>query len=71
MFSDSLIENLPKVVFGSEESVVITNARQLLVLIYYSGPKLVADHFLRSMVRGYIQMTCNISFFTYLFLLIS
>uniref|UniRef100_A0A7N0TZ88 ARM repeat superfamily protein n=1 Tax=Kalanchoe fedtschenkoi TaxID=63787 RepID=A0A7N0TZ88_KALFE len=47
-----LIEKLPKVVFGNEESVVVSNARQLLVIIYYSGPNLIANHFLRSPVTA-------------------
>ncbi|CAM8940472.1 unnamed protein product [Rhodiola kirilowii] len=49
---NSLVEKLPKLIFGNEESVVVANARQFLVIIYYSGPKLVTDHFLRSPVTA-------------------
>ncbi|CAM8934498.1 unnamed protein product [Rhodiola kirilowii] len=49
---NSLVEKLPKLIFGNEESVVVSNARQFLVIIYYSGPKLVTDHFLRSPVTA-------------------
>ncbi|KAH8503089.1 hypothetical protein H0E87_014410 [Populus deltoides] len=39
-----LIEKLPKVVFGNDESHALSHAQQLLVVIYYSGPKFLMDH---------------------------
>nr|CAN74887.1 hypothetical protein VITISV_007255 [Vitis vinifera] len=47
-----LIENLPKVVLGSEESVALSHAQQLLVLIYFSGPQFVVDHLLQSPIKA-------------------
>lgn len=47
-----LIEKLPKMVLGREESLAISNAQQLLVVIYFSGPQLVVDHLLRSPVAA-------------------
>ncbi|XP_028787587.1 uncharacterized protein LOC114743543 [Neltuma alba] len=37
------VEKLPKVVLGNEESHAVLNAQQLLVIIYYSGPRLMFD----------------------------
>lgn len=37
------VEKLPKVVLGNEESHAVLNTQQLLVIIYYSGPRLVVD----------------------------
>ncbi|KAF5948988.1 hypothetical protein HYC85_014945 [Camellia sinensis] len=45
-----LIEKLPKVVLGSEESLALSEVQKLLVVIYFSGPQLVADHLLQSPV---------------------
>ncbi|XP_004295659.1 PREDICTED: uncharacterized protein LOC101290940 [Fragaria vesca subsp. vesca] len=45
-----LIDKLPKVVLGSEESVALSHAQQLLVIMYYSGPQFVVDHILQSPV---------------------
>ncbi|CAN1318255.1 TELO2-interacting protein 1 homolog [Linum perenne] len=39
-----IIETLPKVVLGGDESVALFHAQQLLVVIYYSGPQFVLDH---------------------------
>uniref|UniRef100_A0A5B6YNE8 TELO2-interacting protein 1 n=1 Tax=Davidia involucrata TaxID=16924 RepID=A0A5B6YNE8_DAVIN len=47
-----LIEKLPKVVLGSEESIALSYAQKLLVVIYFSGPQLVADHLLQSPVTA-------------------
>nr|XP_023923287.1 TELO2-interacting protein 1 homolog isoform X2 [Quercus suber] len=47
-----LIEKLPKVVLGREESLALSHAQQLLVVIYYSGPQLVVDHLLHSAVSA-------------------
>ncbi|XP_074303602.1 uncharacterized protein LOC141638053 [Silene latifolia] len=41
-----LLERLPKVVLGSEESVALASAQQMLAVIYYSGPQLIMDHLL-------------------------
>lgn len=53
LLSTRLIDKLPRVVFGSEEFLAITLARQLLVIIYYSGPQFVVDHLLHSPVCSY------------------
>jgi len=53
-----LIEKLPKVVLGREESLALSHAQQLLVVIYYSGPQLVVDHLLHSAVCCYFH--CDI-----------
>lgn len=45
-----LIETLPKVVLGSEESLALAHAQQLLVILYYAGPQLVVDQLLHSPV---------------------
>ncbi|XP_054809216.1 uncharacterized protein LOC129311171 isoform X3 [Prosopis cineraria] len=37
------VEKLPKVVLGNEESHAMLNAQQLLVIIYYSGPRLIVN----------------------------
>ncbi|XP_074350478.1 uncharacterized protein LOC141689873 isoform X2 [Apium graveolens] len=47
-----LTKKLPNVVLGSEEAVAISHAQKLLVLIYFSGPRLVKDHFLQSPVTA-------------------
>ncbi|KAK9274612.1 hypothetical protein L1049_021862 [Liquidambar formosana] len=49
---DRLIEKLPKVVLGSEESLALSHAQQLLVVIYYSGPHFLVDHLLRSPITA-------------------
>ncbi|CAN4102148.1 unnamed protein product [Withania somnifera] len=46
-----LVENLPKVVLGTDELYAIAHCQKLLVLIYCSGPQLVADYLLQSPVR--------------------
>ncbi|XP_031256286.1 uncharacterized protein LOC116114265 [Pistacia vera] len=38
-----LIEKLPKVVLGNEDSLALSHAQQLLVVIYYSGPQFMLD----------------------------
>ncbi|XP_020093536.1 uncharacterized protein LOC109713762 isoform X2 [Ananas comosus] len=53
-----LIEKLPRVVLGSEETVALSHARRLLVLIYYAGPELVINHFLRSPVNAACIVEC-------------
>jgi hypothetical protein len=44
LFLLRLVEKLPKVVFGNDESHALSHAQQLLVVIYYSGPKFLMDH---------------------------
>ncbi|KAF8049687.1 hypothetical protein N665_2149s0008 [Sinapis alba] len=39
-----LLERLPKVVLGNEELPALSVVKQLLVVIYYSGPQFLADH---------------------------
>ncbi|KAM7264970.1 hypothetical protein ACFE04_002653 [Oxalis oulophora] len=46
-----LIEKIPKVVLRSEESLAFSHTQQLLVVIYFSGPKFMVDH-LRSPVTS-------------------
>ncbi|XP_065863276.1 uncharacterized protein [Euphorbia lathyris] len=41
-----LIEKLPKVMLCNEESLALSHAQQLLVVIYYSGPQFVLDQLL-------------------------
>ncbi|XP_052177769.1 uncharacterized protein LOC127791774 isoform X2 [Diospyros lotus] len=45
-----LIEKLPKVLLRREESLALSEVQKLLVVIYVSGPQLVADHLLQSPV---------------------
>ncbi|XP_060670317.1 uncharacterized protein LOC107403735 [Ziziphus jujuba] len=47
-----LIDKLPKVVLGSEDVLAISHARQLLVIIYYSGPQFVVEQLLQSPVAA-------------------
>ncbi|KAM7526892.1 hypothetical protein LguiA_016794 [Lonicera macranthoides] len=48
----SLVENLPKVVLGGDESLALSHAQKLLVVVYYSGPQLVKEHLLQSSVMA-------------------
>lgn len=45
-----LIEKLPKVILENEESLAVSHARKLFVVIYFSGPQLVTDYLLQSPV---------------------
>ncbi|KAL9226053.1 hypothetical protein vseg_001907 [Gypsophila vaccaria] len=47
-----LLDKLPKAVLGSEESVALASAQQMLAVIYYSGPQLVLDHLLCSPIKA-------------------
>ncbi|XP_056163180.1 uncharacterized protein LOC115689602 [Syzygium oleosum] len=47
-----LIEKLPKMVLEDEESFALSSAQQLLVVMYFSGPRLVVDRLLHSPVTA-------------------
>ncbi|KNA08663.1 hypothetical protein SOVF_160610 isoform A [Spinacia oleracea] len=47
-----LLEKLPKLVLGCEESLALASAQQLLAVIYYSGPQLVYNHLLCSPIKA-------------------
>ncbi|XP_022952363.1 uncharacterized protein LOC111455069 isoform X1 [Cucurbita moschata] len=47
-----LVERLPNVVLGSDEKFALSHARQLLVVVYYSGPQLIIDHLIHSPVTA-------------------
>ncbi|KAK9081536.1 hypothetical protein Syun_030860 [Stephania yunnanensis] len=47
-----LVEKLPKVVLGSEETLAVSHAQKLLAVMYYAGPQLVVDHLLRSPITA-------------------
>ncbi|GAB4854735.1 hypothetical protein Ancab_023321 [Ancistrocladus abbreviatus] len=49
---DRLLEKLPKVVLGSDESLAVAHAQQLLAGIYYSGPQVIVDHLLLSPIKA-------------------
>ncbi|KAI3414905.1 uncharacterized protein J3R85_015707 [Psidium guajava] len=47
-----LLEKLPKTVLEDEESFALSSAQQLLVVMYFSGPRLVVDQLLHSPVTA-------------------
>lgn len=47
-----LLEKLPRMVLGSEESQALAHAQQMLAIIYYSGPQLVLNQLLRSPIKA-------------------
>ncbi|XP_057541930.1 uncharacterized protein LOC130820533 isoform X3 [Amaranthus tricolor] len=47
-----LLEKLPKLVLGCEETLALASAQQMLALMYYSGPQVVVDHLLRSPIKA-------------------
>ncbi|KAG1362012.1 putative TELO2-interacting protein [Cocos nucifera] len=54
----SLIERLPRVILGSEETVALSYAQRLLALMYYAGPKLVTNHLLCSPIKAARFLDC-------------
>ncbi|KAK6133097.1 hypothetical protein DH2020_033136 [Rehmannia glutinosa] len=47
-----LVEKLPQVILGNEESLALSHARKLLAVTYFGGPRLVADYLLLSPVTA-------------------
>lgn len=47
-----LLEKLPKMILGSEESLALAHAQQMLAVMYYSGPQLVIDQLLHSPIKA-------------------
>ncbi|KAJ8631292.1 hypothetical protein MRB53_024615 [Persea americana] len=47
-----LVEKLPRLVLGSDETIAVSHAQRLLAVVYYAGPQLVVDHLLRSPITA-------------------
>ncbi|XP_045817699.1 uncharacterized protein LOC123910582 [Trifolium pratense] len=46
------LEKLPKVVLSNEEPFAVLHAQQLLMIIYYSGPRLLVDQLQSPVIDG-------------------
>ncbi|CAA0836577.1 ARM repeat superfamily protein [Striga hermonthica] len=47
-----LLEKLPQVILGNDESLALSHARKLLAVAYFGGPQLIADRVLMSPVSA-------------------
>ncbi|KAL0407126.1 UNVERIFIED_CONTAM: hypothetical protein Slati_4026500 [Sesamum latifolium] len=47
-----LVEKLPQVILGNEESLALSHARKLLAVTYFGGRRLIADYLLQSPVAA-------------------